>query len=80
MLFQIEGKIITYRQIQHKYDHALKNARLPINATHTLRHAALVEAYATCTNSLGVQKLVGHKGLRATERYAKARDEQVAQG
>ena len=79
LLFQIDGKIITYRQIQHKYDHALKNAKLPFSSTHILRHASLVEAYSSCVNILTVQKLAGHKSLRATEKYAKVRDEQVAE-
>lgn len=79
LLFQIDGKIIEYRQIQYKYDQALKRAKLPFSATHILRHASLVEAYTSCTNILAVQRLAGHKSLRATERYAKARDEQVSE-
>ena len=78
LLFPIGGELITYRQIQHKYDLALKRASLPFRATHVLRHAALSEAYAACLNILTVQKLGGQKSLRATERYAKARDQQVA--
>ena len=78
LLFQIDGELITYRQIQHKYDLALRNAKLPFRSTHILRHAALTEAYSACLNILTVQKLAGQRSLRATERYAKVRDQQVA--
>jgi integrase len=78
-LFLMRGEVIRYRQIQFKYDQALKNAGLPFRSTHILRHASLVEAYSTCANLLTVQKLAGHSGLRATERYAKVRDQQVAE-
>ena len=79
LLFQVKGQVITYRQIQHKYDLALKNAKLPFSATHILRHAALVEAYNACTDILAVQRLAGHSDLRATEKYAKVRDHKVTQ-
>jgi len=79
LIFQIDGKLITYRQIQHKYDQALARAKLPFRATHILRHAALVEAYSACADILAVQKLAGHKGLKATEKYAKVRDQRVAE-
>jgi integrase len=78
-LFQIDGEIITYRTIQQKYDRALKNAKLPFTSTHILRHAALVEAYNSCQDILAVQRLAGHSDLRATERYAKVRDNRVAE-
>ncbi len=79
LLFTIEGELIEYRQIQHKYDQALRNAKLPFSATHILRHAALAEAYSTSSNILAVQRLAGHRSLKATEKYAKVRDEQVAE-
>ena len=79
LLFQVEGALITYRKIQHKYDLALKNAQLPFRATHILRHAALAEAYSASHNILVVQKFAGHASLRATEKYAKARDEQIVE-
>lgn len=79
LLFQMEGKLITYRQIERKYSQALKKAELPFSATHILRHAALTEAYETCKDLLLVQKLAGQKDLRSTTRYAKIRDNQVAE-
>ncbi len=77
LLFQIDGEIIAYRQIQFKYDQALRNAKLPFTATHILRHASLTEAYCSTTNILAVKKFAGHSSLKTTEKYAKVRDEQM---
>lgn len=79
LLFQIDGKIITYRRIENRYSEALKKAGLPFSATHILRHAALTEAYETCKDLLLVQKLAGQRDLKSTTRYAKVRDQQVAE-
>lgn len=79
LLFRIDGQAIEYRQIQYKYDQALRKAKLPFSSTHVIRHAALTEAYSTTANILAVQKLAGHSSLKATERYAKARDEQIVE-
>lgn len=79
LLFQVEGKLITYRQIERRYTQALKLAGLPFSATHILRHASLTEAYETCKDLLLVQKFAGQKDLRSTTRYAKIRDTQVVE-
>lgn len=70
---------MTYRQIVYRYDQALKAAELPFTGTHLLRHASLSEHYDTCKDILATAKVAGHSDLRATERYAKARDEQVVE-
>lgn len=79
LLFQVDGKLVTYRQIEDKYTQALKKAGLPFSATHILRHAALAEAYESCKDLLLVQKFAGQKDLKSTTRYAKVRDDQVAE-
>ena len=79
LLFRFNDELIAYRQIQNKYDRALKTAQLPFRATHILRHAALTEAYSTCRDLKTVQQLGGHTSIRTTEKYAKARDQQVAE-
>lgn len=76
-LFQIDGKIISYRQIEYRYTEALRKAGLAFSATHIVRHAALTEAYETCKDLLLVQKFAGQKDMRSTTRYAKVRDEQA---
>jgi integrase len=79
LLFRYDNQIVTYRQIAHRYDQALKAAGLPFKGTHLLRHASLSEHYDTCRDILATAKVAGHSDLRATERYAKARDERVAE-
>lgn len=77
LLFTYRGEIVTYRQIAFRYDQALKAAKLPFRGTHLIRHASLSEHYSTCKDILATAKVAGHSDLRATERYAKARDERV---
>jgi integrase len=79
LLFHYRGQILTYRQIVHRYDQALEKAGVPFRGTHLLRHASLSEHYDTCKDILATAKVAGHSDLRATERYAKARDERVAE-
>lgn len=79
LLFQLDGKVITYRQIDYLYSKALQKANLPFRATHILRHAALTEAYDSCRDLLLVQRLAGQRDLRSTTRYAKVRDHQIAE-
>lgn len=77
LLFLMDGRLMSYRQIESKYTEALKVAKLPFRATHILRHASLTEAYDSCKDLLLVQRLAGQKDLRATTRYAKVRDTQL---
>jgi integrase len=79
LLFRYQGQIVTYRQIAFRYDQALSAAGLPYTGTHLIRHASLSEHYDTCRDILATAKVAGHSDLRATERYAKARDERVIQ-
>jgi integrase len=78
-LFQVDGKIITYRQIEHKYSKALKTVGLPFTATHILRHASLTEFYDTCKDLIQTAKVAGHGDIKSTMKYAKVRDERVIQ-
>ncbi len=77
LLFTYRDEVVTYRQIIHRYDQALKAAGLPFTGTHLIRHASLSEHYDTCKDILATAKVAGHSDIRATERYAKARDERV---
>ncbi|MGK5087924.1 site-specific integrase [Bdellovibrionota bacterium FG-2] len=79
LLFQMNGKMLTYRQIDERYTQALRAAGLPFTSTHVLRHASLTEFYDSCKDLLQTQKVAGHRDLRATTRYAKVRDERIVQ-
>ena len=78
-LFYVDGEVITYRQIEHKYTKALKAAGLPFSATHILRHASLTEFYDSCKDLLVTAKVAGHGNIKSTAKYAKARDERVTE-
>lgn len=77
LLFTYEGKMLTYRGIQHRYDRALKRAGLPFTATHIIRHAALTEFYDTCQDILTTALMAGHSDLKSTQKYTKARDQKA---
>lgn len=77
LLFTMNGKLLTYRQIEERYTLALRKAGLPFSATHVLRHASLTEYYDTSKDLLLTQKVAGHRDLRATTRYTKVRNERL---
>lgn len=78
LLFTIDGKLITYRQIEYRYTQALKRAGLPFSATHILRHASLTEHYDACKDVMATKEMAGHSDLRSTMKYVKVRKETVA--
>ncbi len=57
----------------------MRSAELPYSATHILQHASLTEFYDFCKDLLQTAKVAGHRDLRATEKYAKVRDDRVVQ-
>jgi integrase len=78
LLFQIDGQLITYRQIEYRYTQALRRAGLPFSATHILRHASLTEHYDACKDVMATKEMAGHSDLRSTMKYVKVRKETVA--
>jgi site-specific recombinase XerC len=79
LLFSVNGKPVPYRAIQHYYDRAFRQAKLPHLGTHIVRHASLTEHYATCGDIRQTQLAAGHKDLATTQIYAKVRDEVEAE-
>jgi integrase len=61
-----------------RYTKALKKLGLPFRATHILRHASLTEYYEVCKDLKATARVAGHDDLRSTDRYAKVRDEALA--
>jgi integrase len=78
LLFRMEGGLISYRQIEYRYTQALRRAGLPFTATHILRHAALSEHYDACKDVMATKEMAGHKDLKSTMKYVKARKDTVA--
>lgn len=77
LLFRIDGEFLTYRQIKHRYDRALKQAGLPFRGTHLLRHASLSEFYQSGRDILATQRVAGHTDIKTTSKYAKVRESKV---
>jgi integrase len=74
-LFLIEGKHVTYRMIQFRYDKALAAVGIPFRGTHLLRHAALTEHYEIGKDLNATKAKAGHASIAMTQRYAKSRAE-----
>ena len=77
-LFFLNGEPLSYRQIEYRCTRALQMVGLPFRATHLLRHAALTEYYAQSRDLKATQVMAGHGNIKSTERYVKARKEDMA--
>lgn len=72
LVFEKDGKVFSYRYIQHRYDLAFKRAGIEgKNGSHTLRHTFAVDFLGETTDYLALQKLLGHSKLEDTLRYGK---------
>lgn len=70
-VFHLNGKPLSYRQIQHHYTKAFKKAGLvQFSGTHTLRHSMASIARELSGSIDAVQSLTGHKSVRQAEHYA----------
>ncbi len=71
-VFQIDGEPVSYRTVQHHYNHALKKCGLlgKYSATHFMRHTmATITRYVTGSLE-SVQAVTGHKDQRLVQHYA----------
>jgi|GEM_PF-1217727 len=66
-----DGSFLTYREIQHAYDHAFARAGLPYSGTHVLRHGGTRNVYNETGDLAVAQQLLGNSDLKATLVYAK---------
>lgn len=76
-LFQANGKPLSYRQIEYRYNQAFKRASIPFRGTHIVRHAAVSEVHAHCKDLVVTAAIAGHSDIKSTARYAKPRAEAV---
>jgi integrase len=70
LLFELKGKHLEYRQIQHAYDLAFKRAGLSYTGTHVLRHGGCRNLYNESGDLSVAQQLLGDKSEQATKVYA----------
>jgi integrase len=73
LVFQLEGRILSYREIQYRYDEAHRLAGHPQRGTHIMRHAALTEHYQETKDIYGTMAAAGHARVDTTQGYAKHR-------
>ncbi len=77
-LFFRDGKPLSYRQIEYRYSRAFTKAGINQSGTHILRHAALSEVQSSCKDLRVTMEIAGHRDIKSTVRYAKARESAVA--
>ena len=70
-LFTIDGELLTYRQIQYKYNEALKSANLSFTSTHILRCGSATESYNKHGNTALTQMELGVTSMETAQVYAK---------
>ncbi len=73
-VFLVEGKYLTYRQIQHEYDKAMKAAGLPFKSTHILRKGGATDIYNKTGSVAMVQAVLGVSSMEIAQVYAKPQD------
>ena len=72
-LFELQGKHLEYRHIQHAYDIAFKRAGLHYRGTHVLRHGGCRNLYNESGDLSVAQQLLGDKSEEAARVYAQRR-------
>lgn len=77
LLFQLDGQPLSYRQIEYRFTQAFKQAGIPFQGTHIVRHAAISEVHARCKDLVVTKSIAGHRDIKSTARYTKAREDAV---
>lgn len=69
-VFQINGELLRFRQIDSRYNKAFKAAEIEFRGTHVLRHGSVREFYSQ-HGDFGIAKMqLGNKSYRSVETYA----------
>lgn len=71
LIFHDGGDILTYRQVQYRFDNAFKKAGLPFRATHVLRHTGATRFYNLSGDILALQHMGTWADARMAQHYAK---------
>lgn len=69
-VFLYKGELLSFRQIEHRYNLAFKTAGLTFRGTHVLRHGSVRDAFSK-HGDLGIAKqMLGNTSFKSTEVYA----------
>lgn len=71
LIFHDSGEILTYRQVQYRYNNAFRKAELPFRATHILRHTGATRFYNLSGDILALQHMGTWSDSRMAQHYAK---------
>lgn len=71
LIFHDNGQLLTYRQVQYRYDKAFQAAGLPFKATHVLRHSGSTAFYNATGDLLALQQMGTWSDSRMPQHYAK---------
>lgn len=77
-LFLVDGKPVSYRMIQYRYDKAFRLAGVAHSGTHIIRHASLTQYQKLCGNLVMTKEMAGHSSIKMTERYLTAVQDDLA--
>ena len=70
LVFQVDGKVVGYRSIQHAFDRAFQLAGLPYSATHVMRHGGTSRVYNLNGDASIAQQILGNKDIKTTMIYS----------
>ncbi|WP_374000319.1 tyrosine-type recombinase/integrase [Bdellovibrio bacteriovorus] len=73
LIFHIDGEMLTYRQVQYRYDKAFAAAGLPYRSTHVLRHTGATSFYNETGDLLALQQMGTWSDVRMPQHYAKVK-------
>lgn len=71
LIFQVDGQLLEYRQIQYAYDSAFKRSGLPYSATHVMRHGGCSRVYNQVVDIEVAKQHLGNQSTQTTMIYAK---------
>ena len=70
LIFQVDGKHLEYRTIQHAYDTAFKRAGLPFSGTHVLRHGGCRKLLNETGDMTIAKQHLGNTDMATVQVYA----------
>jgi integrase len=71
LIFHHNGEMLTYRQVQYRFDKSFARAGLPFRSTHVLRHSGATSFYNASGDLLALQQMGTWSNSRMPQHYAK---------
>jgi integrase len=71
LIFHLNGEMLTYRQVQYRFDKAFARAGLAFRSTHVLRHSGATSFYNSSGDLLALQQMGTWSNSRMPQHYAK---------